>query len=62
MALPEPGEYRRIKDGKTVTVVGCSGPGPLDTVAVRSPRLSHVRVENFWRKYLRPTDTTQTDL
>jgi hypothetical protein len=48
---PKPGRYRRIKDGVAVQVLGCTGDGWRSTVAVQSKRLSHVRLENFWKKY-----------
>ena len=49
---PEPGPYRRKKDGTNVEVVGCTGNTSFtDTVAVQGAKLSHVRLENFWSKY-----------
>ncbi|MEU8334864.1 hypothetical protein [Micromonospora tulbaghiae] len=48
---PQPGRYRRLKDGAEVQVIGCTGGEWNDSVAVRSPRLTHVRLENFWKKY-----------
>jgi hypothetical protein len=48
---PKPGKYRRVKDGATVEVIGCTGTSWSATVAVQSKRLSHVRLENFWKKY-----------
>lgn len=49
--MPKPGRYRRVKDGAAVQVIGCTGSEWIDMVAVRSPRLSHVRLENFGKKY-----------
>ncbi|MEU7170379.1 hypothetical protein ABZ949_02660 [Micromonospora tulbaghiae] len=48
---PKPGRYRRLKDGAEVQVIGSTGSEWNDIVAVRSPRLSHFRLENFWKKY-----------
>ncbi|MFY1686422.1 hypothetical protein [Plantactinospora sp. WMMB782] len=48
---PDPGRYRRLKDNAEVTVTGCTGSEWNDSVSVRSPRLTHVRLENFWKKY-----------
>lgn len=54
-STPEPGRYRRIKDGAAVQVFGCSGVSALDSVTVKAftkgARTTHVRLENFWRKY-----------
>lgn len=54
-ATPEPGRYRRIKDNAEVYVFACTGSSAMDTVAVRPAtkggRISHVRLENFWKKY-----------
>lgn len=50
--IPKPGPYRRKADGVTVEVTGCTGNTSFaDTVAVQGAKLSHVRLENFWRKY-----------
>jgi hypothetical protein len=48
---PNPGRYRRIKDGVEVQVLGSTGIEWNSTVAVQGARLSHVRLENFWKKY-----------
>lgn len=49
---PQPGPYRRKRDGATVQVTGCTGNTSFtDTVTVQGAKLSHVRLENFWRKY-----------
>lgn len=49
--MPAPGTYRRLSDGATVEVIGCTGIEWNDEVAVRASRLIHVRLENFWKKY-----------
>jgi hypothetical protein len=49
--MPARGQYRRKKDGAIVTVTGCTGTSWIDTVSVQGAKLSHVRLENFWRKY-----------
>lgn len=51
-AIPKPGRYRRKADGVTVQVTGCTGNTSfVDTVSVQGVKLSHVRLENFWKKY-----------
>jgi len=54
-ASPKPGRYRRIKDGAEVQVFGSTGTSGIDTVAVKATangsRLTHVRQENFSKKY-----------
>jgi hypothetical protein len=55
--MPEPGRYRRVRDGAAVEVIAVSGPDALDSVRVRrirelaTNRSWHVRLENFWKKY-----------
>jgi hypothetical protein len=51
--IPESGAYRRKRDGVSVQVIGCTGNTSFrDVVSVRSAaKLSHVRLENFWKKY-----------
>ncbi|MER7167264.1 hypothetical protein ABT336_14490 [Micromonospora sp. NPDC000207] len=48
---PKPGRYRRLKDGVEVQVTNCTGTEWNSEVAVQGARLSHVRLENFWKKY-----------
>ncbi|MFI2663207.1 hypothetical protein [Micromonospora carbonacea] len=52
---PEPGSYRRISDGAEVLVFGSTGPSGIDSVTLKAlakgSRLTHVRLENFWKKY-----------
>ena len=59
-AMPKPGRYRRIKDRAEVHVYGCTGTSWIDSVqvrpAVKGGRISHVRLENFWKKYERMAD------
>jgi hypothetical protein len=55
--MPARGQYRRKKDDVTVTVTGCTGSSWIDTVSVQGAKLSHVRLENFWRKYELITET-----
>lgn len=51
-SIPPKGPYRRKSDGVTVEVVGCTGNSSFaDTVSVQGRKLSHVRLENFWKKY-----------
>lgn len=52
---PRPGRYMREADGAEVTVGRATGTSGIDTVTVKGTapgsRTSHVRLENFWRKY-----------
>lgn len=49
------GRYRRIKDGRPVQVLSCTGTSGFDTVLVKATdgdqRSWYVRLGNFWRKY-----------
>jgi hypothetical protein len=52
---PEPGRYRRNKDGQTVEVINCTGSEGTATVAVEGPsRTYYVQLAHFWRKYTLP--------
>lgn len=59
---PKPGIYIRKRDRVEVHVVGATGGEWNDTVLCRIEgprrRASHVRMENFWKKY-EPKDVSR---
>lgn len=54
MIIPEPGRYRRKKDGAEVVVVGTTGSTAISSVLCRTEKPArswHVQLGNFWKKY-----------